>query len=779
MDHITRRAAIKAAWLGIMPALVAGSNAGAVGNVQMSGSSWPSFSYDVKNSGHSQTRGPKRQLSEKWSFETGGTVRSSPVVADEMVYIGSDDGNVYALNGENGNTAWQFETDDSVSGSASVVDGTVYIGSTDETFYALNTVSGDKQWSFQANGRITAAPTVTNGTVYVGSDDDRLYALNANDGTEMWSVKMGSFVASTPAVADGTVYVGSADNGIYALDTISGDQRWTFKTENGVNSSPAVVDGTVYVTSSDGHIYAIDAATGDEQWTFPLNGLGGTSPAVANGSVYVSEGVSGKYIHTLDAETGERIRSGKIGDSVRASPAIADDVLYAASSDQFVYAIDVTDGSLLWGFETQGPVTSSPAVVGDTVYVGSHDNNIYALTGKTSMTPTTTATDSTTANGSNGENFPVVPALLGLVSLGGAGVWAYMRGPNRDDNQPSDGDSPATTVESDTSPSTANQNTPSQSLSDREPAESNRDNSDTSAAYDGKINPADTIFDGERQEPVSIPGAPDVAISLDEVTDETQLGQAGQSTVTRATIQTPTGEMPIAIQRPQLSGTVHSDTIEELLTAVETWDKLDSHDYIVDVIDYGSAPLPWIAMEYMNGGDLRGRREEMTPLQRLWTAISVTKGVYYAHRRGIAHLNLTPECIMFRSVEGVWDVPKVSDWWLKSTNSVEDTPDKRTLQYTAPEQLEEGQGHPDDITDVYRLGAVCYELFTGQPPFDGSPDQIRQALLEDDPMPPSEVADVPATLDEILLTALATNKSDRYDSLVYLRDAFKGLYTNE
>lgn len=97
-------------------------------------------------------------------------------------------------------------------------------------------------------------------------------------------------------------------------------------------------------------------------------------------------------------------------------------------------------------------------------------------------------------------------------------------------------------------------------------------------------------------------------------------------------------------------------------------------------------------------------------------------------------------------------------------------------QYAAPEQFDEGYGSTDDITDIYQLGAVFYELFTGQPPFEGKPAKAMHKVLHEQPPAPSEVVDVPDKLDDILLTTLAKEKSDRYDNIVYLRDALQDLY---
>jgi hypothetical protein len=277
--------------------------------------------------------------------------------------------------------------------------------------------------------------------------------------------------------------------------------------------------------------------------------------------------------------------------------------------------------------------------------------------------------------------------------------------------------------------------------------------------------------------PETIPGVANVSIDYSALNDEKQIGGGGNADVTKATITTKNGPLTVAIKKPRMAGTLHTDAVERMLAEADTWDKLDGHDHIVGVVDYDSEPFPWIAMEYMDTGHLGERSGELEVPQALWTAIAITKGVRHAHRRGVAHLDLKPENVLFRSVEDAWDVPKVADWGL-SKHLLEHSKSIEGLspQYAAPEQFDEGYGSTDDITDIYQLGAVFYELFTGQPPFEGKPAKAMHKVLHEQPPAPSEVVDVPDKLDDILLTTLAKEKSDRYDNIVYLRDALQDLY---
>ena len=85
---------------------------------------------------------------------------NAPTVADGVVYAGSDDNHVYALDAETGELLWRFETDDVIRSSPTVAGGAVYVGSNDNHVYALDAETGGLLWSYAtpATGRSTPLP---------------------------------------------------------------------------------------------------------------------------------------------------------------------------------------------------------------------------------------------------------------------------------------------------------------------------------------------------------------------------------------------------------------------------------------------------------------------------------------------------------------------------------------------------------------------------------------------------------------------------------------------
>jgi eukaryotic-like serine/threonine-protein kinase len=203
---------------------------------------------------------------------------SSPAVANGKVFFGSGDGNVYAVDAQNGTLLWKFPTKDVVHASPAVVNNTVYIGSWDSYLYALDADTGQEKWSFKSGEDNTihnqvgfqSSPAVVDGTVYVGCRDAHVYALDAATGRKKWDYPTSkSWVISTPAVRGGMVYAGTSDSARFmALDAKTGRLRFNLKTGAYMFSSPALAGDLAYIGNHNGHLYAIDAKAGKVVWDF-------------------------------------------------------------------------------------------------------------------------------------------------------------------------------------------------------------------------------------------------------------------------------------------------------------------------------------------------------------------------------------------------------------------------------------------------------------------------------------------------------------------------------
>ncbi len=343
------------------------------------------FRGDAAHRGVYAGTAPQHAPRVQWTFPTGDRVVSSPVLQDGVLFFGSDDGHVYAVEAASGRERWRFRTGGPVSATPAVEGGRVFVGSYDGKFYALDASNGALVWKvategerrFEARGlhgfqprRQTYAdpfdvylssPVVADGTVFFGSGDGHVYALSAADGQRRWAFDAGEVVHASPAVVDGVVYVGSWNSRFFALDARSGAERWRFQAgtddlihnQVGFQSSPAVVDGTVYVGCRDANLYALDAATGREKWRYPTQGSWVvTSPAVTAGRVVFATSDS-SLVTALDAATGQQQWQHSTRAYVFASPAVAGDVVLVGALNGILEARSLASGALLWEFRTE------------------------------------------------------------------------------------------------------------------------------------------------------------------------------------------------------------------------------------------------------------------------------------------------------------------------------------------------------------------------------------------------------------------------------------------
>ncbi len=134
----------------------------------------------------------------------------------------------------------------------------VYVGTGETHVVALNAKTGALIWSSATDGSVSVSPAVADGIVYVacntGYSSGSVEALKASTGEFIWKTGVGG--AYPPIVANGVVYVGTVNDAVYALNARTGASLWSYTTGNSIISSPAVVNGVLYVTSEDYNLYA-------------------------------------------------------------------------------------------------------------------------------------------------------------------------------------------------------------------------------------------------------------------------------------------------------------------------------------------------------------------------------------------------------------------------------------------------------------------------------------------------------------------------------------------
>jgi outer membrane protein assembly factor BamB len=382
-------------------------------------SPWPEMRRDSRNTGASPIRA-RYPGTRPWSFRTGRGIFSTPVIGgDGTVYVGSADGNFYALR-PGGRQRWKLATGGIIDAAAAIgryrraLDTVpITIGSGDERLYHLRSEPNLPRsrrivWRFKPTlppttgqlvnwweGNVAIGP---GGTIYAGNTGGAAYAINP-DGTQRWVAPRGNSVWTTPAFGRGpqagNTFWGSVDLFAFSLDRL-GRQRWQTFTPGYVTSSPALgSDGTVYVGSFDHKLYALDPETGVPKWSFSTDAHIYSSPALASRSRGETTAI---YVASADGSVYAVDPSGRLlwrydtGDPVRSSPVLGraprgdGRILYVGSSNGKLYALDAESGRRRWSFDTtpsdpalrdRNDLNGSPALGRRGIYIGGEHGRVW------------------------------------------------------------------------------------------------------------------------------------------------------------------------------------------------------------------------------------------------------------------------------------------------------------------------------------------------------------------------------------------------------------------
>ena len=253
---------------------------------------WHTFMHDLGFSGVSPDKSIAPPLELLWKFKTGGPLHASPVIANGILYIGSTDGKLYALDAKQWGIRWVFDAGDAIRYSATVLGNRVYFSARNNKVYALDAKTGEKLWEFKSKSWMDAPPIVSDNKVYMGAFPSKIYLLNARTGTleamrertvriqgieygcakgvfrpifpehnaDVWRGQTNGS-ESYPVTANGVVYIGARNGNLHAFDAVSKSETWTYQLGSFVDAAPAISDGVLYATSGDGNVYAFTNAT--------------------------------------------------------------------------------------------------------------------------------------------------------------------------------------------------------------------------------------------------------------------------------------------------------------------------------------------------------------------------------------------------------------------------------------------------------------------------------------------------------------------------------------
>ena len=236
-----------------------------------------------------------------------------------------------------------------------------------------------------------------------------------------------------------------------------------------------------------------------------------------------------------------------------------------------------------------------------------------------------------------------------------------------------------------------------------------------------------------------------------------------------------------ALKLPYLEDMIDEDPKIEKKFEKEAgnWSKLlkyrGSKEGIVAVYSHGKKPKPYIAMEYMDRGNLRKNLKNMDHQEKVECIRTILRTLHRVHHLGVIHRDIKPENILLNS-RGEW---KIADWGLSkvlldsSGTQTQMGTIKATVSYAAPEQIDsETFGMVDWRTDIYQVGVLAYEILAGRRPFEGTTSKILFAVVTKEPEDPRSVnPKLDRRTADAILKAIRKQKEDRWQGAIEFLNA--------
>jgi serine/threonine protein kinase len=311
-----------------------------------------------------------------WTFTCEDEIRSSPIFHKGVVYFGSYDNNLYAVDTNEGEFMWKFPAEGGIVSRPAIQESLVLFGSEDHKLYAVSSRNGREVWNYPTERPIRSSPTIAEGCVFIGSDDGYLHAVSLATHSRLWRFDAVQPIRSTPLATKDFIYFGS-DQGELNCVTYQGEIKWKFRAKRGMTSSPVISDGILYIASLDSSLYALDAKSGWMIWRFHMGKGSVSSPAIGFGNVYI--GSADGNLYCVEAGAGREVWKYTTEHQVSGSPVLYKDAVYFGSVDGNVYCLDAKNGRFRWKFCAGGAITGTPYIENDVLYIGSLDHILYAL----------------------------------------------------------------------------------------------------------------------------------------------------------------------------------------------------------------------------------------------------------------------------------------------------------------------------------------------------------------------------------------------------------------
>jgi len=318
----------------------------------------------------------------------------SPAGDGNRIYAASYDGNVVALNPEDGRRVWRVETETTLSAGPGVGEGLVVVAGYDGDLVALKAEDGSEAWHIDIAGEVLARPLVQEGVVVVYTIDGRLRVYSAFDGAERWSFEQPPPAltqrGSASPIMVGTTVIAGFDNGrLVALNVDDGTPEWEailappsgrsdLERLSDVDGSIAAVGQDVYAAGYNGRVASLAVESGQVLWDRETSSPVGVAADWNN--VY-TVGDQGEVIALLRRNGDDVWRNEELLRREPTPPVPFSTAVVVGDFEGYVHFLSNFDGRMVARERVgKGMITGTPFVMGSRLFVQSENGDVAAFT---------------------------------------------------------------------------------------------------------------------------------------------------------------------------------------------------------------------------------------------------------------------------------------------------------------------------------------------------------------------------------------------------------------
>lgn len=331
---------------------------------------WPLPRGDAQATGSTATQLPE-ELAVRWEFSADDPIESTPVVLAGRVYVADVSGKIYCLDAADGKEIWRLETEVGFVAGPAVDGDLLVIGDLDGNVYGVHAETGKRVWTHDAGGEISSAAAFNADSVLIASQDGNLYGLSRTDGSRVWTYETSDQIRCSPSIAGDRTFLGGCDGNLHTVSIVDGKSSTPPLPLGGPTGSTPAIDGDLaFLPIMDGAVIAMDWKANREVWRYvdpERSQEYRTSPAIRDGVVVVTS--QARQVDALDAATGKPKWRYTLRRRADASPVIAGNDVWLASTDGRLTRLSLADGIEKWNYEIRGQFASAPAVADDKLFI--------------------------------------------------------------------------------------------------------------------------------------------------------------------------------------------------------------------------------------------------------------------------------------------------------------------------------------------------------------------------------------------------------------------------